>query len=192
MKICTSTKKLNHGGLHFWDRPFVMPEEIEAFTGGVVDYPTVAKWEAEDRIEWHPGYDCMAGSVHVPDDAYPERVVLYGYVQDFTINSGRFIGELHEPTIAYKAESLWTWLVRRVGVEEEEFNFTVSTHEYIKTGLTTPKVLYRYLRRAQAKGEDFLTTGDPLCPKLFFKKAPDGRIYFNQIQVERLMSDLPF
>lgn len=188
MKNCTSTKKLNPDGLAFWDKSYVAPEEIEAFTGGVVDYPTVAKWEAEDRLEWHSRYD-----PHVPADAYPERVVLNGYVQDFTINSGRFLGKLDEPTIAYKAESLWNWLVRRVGVEEEGLSgFTVSTHEYVKTGQTTSNVLYRYLRRAQAKGEDFLTTGNPDCPKLFFKKAHDGRIYFNRAQVEILVNEPPF
>ncbi|NCC04979.1 MAG: hypothetical protein EOM37_13280 [Proteobacteria bacterium] len=188
MKICTSTtKKLNPDGLHFWDKPFVMFDEIEAFAGGVVDYPTVAMWEAEDRLKWRPGYD------EIPSDAYPERVVLYGYVQDFTINSGRFIGEIHEPTVVYDAASLWAWLVKRVGVEPEGLSgFTVSTHEYVQTGQTDSKTLYRYLRRAQAKGEDFLTTGDPYCPKLFFKKASDGRIYFNREQVEILVNELPF
>lgn len=113
MKSCTSAKKLNPYGLAFWNKPFVMPEEIELFTGGVVDYPTVAEWEAEDRP--------MIPSVEIPGGAYPKKVVVGGCVYTAYIdNDRRFFGEIHEPVLAYEVGSLWDWLVRRVGLEPDE------------------------------------------------------------------------
>lgn len=101
-----------------WGKQYVLPDEIEDFTGGVLDYPTIAKWEAEDRSEWHHGHDCLAASMDVPADAYPERVVLFGYTDQFQVCSGRFMGTIQDPVIAYDAASLWMWLVGRVGVQE--------------------------------------------------------------------------
>lgn len=100
-----------------WAKPYVVANEIEAFTGGTVDYPTIAMWEAQDRLLYNADLDHSA----FIESRCPKRVVTFAYhvEQDSEVVCGMFFGILSDPIIGYEAKSLAQWIERRIAGQEQ-------------------------------------------------------------------------